>query len=654
MPTCLYDGAGAPVRLGREIARGGEGAVLELAADPSTVAKVYHNAVERDKVLKLQAMARFANAGLTRVAAWPQDTLHQSPGGPVVGILLPKITGHREIHQLYSPAERKVYFPRADWSFLIHVAMNCAAAFEAIHEAGHVVGDVNQSGVLVSPQGTVRLIDCDSFQIRCNGQLFRCVVGVPEYTAPELQGTDFRTVERTSAHDAFGLALMIFHLLFMGRHPFAGRYSGSGDMPIQKAIAEGRFAFSKYASAQQMTPPPFALPLHALPEPVATMFERAFAHRRHNLERPQAAEWRGAMESLKKSLRQCALDKGHLYPGQARVCPWCDVLRQGGPNFFISVQIVTGGLRLELPPLDLDPLFQRIDAIPPPPRERPQYPRAQAYVPTPLPEAVLDGRMFLQVARIVTVVAAAVAVVGPFTHLLVTVIGLAHTVIFAVIWAVLTGSSGYRNEMRRRHAKAKALRQRLKNEQQEWDAKSDAFTQQFRYVERRANDVRLQAVKIRPEFERARLQLNAQSRETQLEEFLETKFIRDYRIPRVGAGRLATLLSYGIETAADVSERQLDAIPGFGPSTIGEMMAWRRSIERSFVFDAGRPPPIHAVQSILMKFRQLQQGCLSELTAAAQLLEEVSSEARSQFIQSSQLIEQLVAEVRQADADLKA
>ena len=59
-------------------------------------------------------------------------------------IVLPRVTDHREIHHLYSPAHRKIDFPTADRSFLIHVARNCAAAFESIHAAGHVVGDVNQ------------------------------------------------------------------------------------------------------------------------------------------------------------------------------------------------------------------------------------------------------------------------------------------------------------------------------------------------------------------------------------------------------------------------------------------------------------------------------------------------------------------------------
>src|SRR5205814_7863741 len=66
------------------------------------------------------------------------------------------------------------------------------------------------------------LIDCDSFEITDGKTVFPCMVGVPTYTPPELQGQSFQGVRRTKQHDAFGLAVLIFHMLFLGRHPFAG------------------------------------------------------------------------------------------------------------------------------------------------------------------------------------------------------------------------------------------------------------------------------------------------------------------------------------------------------------------------------------------------------------------------------------------------
>jgi DNA-binding helix-hairpin-helix protein with protein kinase domain len=78
------------------------------------------------------------------------------------------------------------------------------------------VGDINHSGFLISPEAKVKLIDADSFQVSDGAKHYFCKVGVPEYTPPELQNQPLGGVLRTSNHDAFGLAVVIFQLLFMG------------------------------------------------------------------------------------------------------------------------------------------------------------------------------------------------------------------------------------------------------------------------------------------------------------------------------------------------------------------------------------------------------------------------------------------------------
>jgi hypothetical protein len=48
-----------------------------------------------------------------------------------------------------------------------------------------------------------------------NGKRFACEVGVETFTPPELQGKNLREVVRTANHDNFGLAIMVFLLLFI-------------------------------------------------------------------------------------------------------------------------------------------------------------------------------------------------------------------------------------------------------------------------------------------------------------------------------------------------------------------------------------------------------------------------------------------------------
>ena len=144
---------------------------------------------------------------------------------------------------------------------------------------GHcvVIGDINHANIVVSKDEVIKLIDCDSVQFEASDMQYLCGVGVDTYTPPELQGRPFDEVVRAPNHDAFGLAVAIFQLLFLGRHPFSGRYLSSGDMPINRAISEFRFAYGSGAKANQMAQPPATLPLDTVSPSVAALFERAFS-----------------------------------------------------------------------------------------------------------------------------------------------------------------------------------------------------------------------------------------------------------------------------------------------------------------------------------------------------------------------------------------
>ena len=82
----------------------------------------------------------------------------------------------------------------------------------------------------------------------------------------------------------------------MGRHPFAGRYLGEGDMPIEQAIKEHRFAYGAEHDFAAMEQPPGTPPLAIVSPPVAELFERAFAMSAARGGRPAAVEWIAALE----------------------------------------------------------------------------------------------------------------------------------------------------------------------------------------------------------------------------------------------------------------------------------------------------------------------------------------------------------------------
>jgi hypothetical protein len=302
MKPTLYTATGECVTPGRELGKGGEGAVYDIEEFVDSVAKIYHTPPPALKQDKLAFMAATADAQLLNYVAWPQATLHGGRGGKVIGFMMPKVSGKEPIHMIYSPAHRRQRYPHCAWDFLLYVARNIASSFATIHEHGHVVGDVNQNSFMVGRDSKVVLIDSDSFQINANGTLHLCEVGVSHFTSPELQTlSSFVGFERTANHDNFGLALLIFHVLFGGRHPYSGvpLISDAGNA-LETDIAHFRYAYASDNQRRGLKPPPRSIPLSMLPGDVEAMFQQAFTESGVATGRPTAKAWVAALDLLRQ------------------------------------------------------------------------------------------------------------------------------------------------------------------------------------------------------------------------------------------------------------------------------------------------------------------------------------------------------------------
>ncbi|MFI5170090.1 MAG: Hsp70 family protein, partial [Vicinamibacterales bacterium] len=307
-----------------------------VSTQSGVVAKLYVRRPDDELGSKLEAMVRLGTKALADFAAWPQDLVFDSETGSIVGFLMRRVEAHHGIHELYGPTTRKRLFPEATWAFLLRAARNIAAAFERVHAHGHVIGDVNEGNVIVSDQATVQLIDCDSFQITQLGRSYHCRVGVPLYTPPELQGRRLGDVLRTPDHDCFGLAVLVFQLLFMGRHPFAGRHPERA-LSVATAIREGLFAFGHEAARQGWQPPPSSLTLADIHPSVGQLFERAFCQAAPaGPPRPSATDWIRALEAAEATVAICSNEPRHAYATVSDSCPWCRIRREGGPSFFVA------------------------------------------------------------------------------------------------------------------------------------------------------------------------------------------------------------------------------------------------------------------------------------------------------------------------------
>ena len=531
---------GHEVGLGRCLGQGGEGAVYSVTSAAGSAAKVYARRPDALTARKLAAMVQLGTDELAATAAWPRDLLLDPQTGDAAGFLMPRIDGHREIHKLYGPTDRKTAFPDASWAFLLRTARNVAAAFDTVHRHGHVIGDVNQANVVVSRQATVRLIDCDSFQITHLGRSYPCRVGVPLFTPPELHGRKLDAVERTPDHDRFGLAVVVFQLLFMGRHPFAGRHPGRA-ITAEAAIPEGLFAFAPEAAASGWEPPPFSLRLRDVSPPVAHLLRRAFSpEAAAGAPRPAAAEWVAVLEALEPRLVTCGEDPRHVY-APVDGCPWCRIEHEGGPSFFFLPQGAASDA------FDLAATWLAVEAVRSPGK-------------APLPEPPPPDRA----AR-------------PREGLSTLVLRAWQGIIAPLRPPGPEPAPACRDEERRT---ALDVVRRL---EEQWRAvcSDDAFER----VREELSCAHATLEGLPATEERERKELADRHRETALPHHLRTFALEFARIPGLGPAEVARLADRGIATADDVSPERLMVIRGIDLGLVRGLLLFRRLATRAFDFD---------------------------------------------------------------------
>lgn len=634
-------GTAGPVQLGALLAKGGEGAVYEVAGRPDVVAKVYLKAVSSERADKLAAMQSMLTPTLAALTAWPAELL-RTPNGAIAGFLMPNLRGSKDIHALYGPRSRLAQFPQADWRMLVRAAVNTAKAFAVLHHANCLVADVNHGGVRVAPDATVKLIDCDSFQVVKGTRTFLCEVGVENFTPPELQGKSFQQTLRTANHDNFGLAVLIFHLLMVGRHPFAGRYSGPEDMPIPKAIGQYRYAYGRDKGATGMQPPPLSPPVAVAGAEIASLWEGAFSKSGTAANgRPTAAQWVAALAKVEKSFVRCTRHGGHFYFSGLSSCPWCPIESHGPVLFPLpagTTPVSAHG------PFNLDAVWAHIRAVPSPGGFAVPAPPAP---PAPSPDALRlkanrDRRKGIGAGIAAVLLLAAIVLVPGLWWVWLPV------AYFAWNATANTGAGDEVSALKARHDHAQAQLREV-SARVARDASASSF------------DVRLEQLRVLkdewvglPASRQRQYNALVASRERDaLVKFLDGFEIMHASISGIGSAKKSMLESFGIETAADVNANAVLAVPGFGPALTQRLLDWRKGVQQRFRFDARSgvdPKLIGDLDRAIMKRRS---DIEAELRAGANSLLQVRASVMTRRHALEAQLKQAAIAAAQAAADLK-
>jgi DNA-binding helix-hairpin-helix protein with protein kinase domain len=581
MTKTFVTGAGKTIEIGRELGRGGEGTVYEVPSNHHWVAKLYntHHSPDASKQAKLHFMASTVDKELLSYAAWPQETLHRISNGPILGFLMPKVSERVPIHMLYSPAHRRQDYPDAAWDFLLFSARNTAAAFATIHHHGHVLGDVNQGNVLVGSDSKVMLIDTDSFQINANGMVHLCKVGVGHFTPPELQGmATFDRMPRTSNHDNFGLALLIFHLLFGGRHPYSGvPLRADAGEALEKDIQAYRYAYARDGQQRGFKPPPKSIPITIVPDQIEAMFTAAFTENGAKGWRPTAQQWVTALDGLRGQLKRCSTTPMHVYAGHLDRCAWC-ALEDHGVIYFLDVRV--GVAPTGTTGFVLARTWAAIEAVPAPPTIPISNIASFAVTANPIPSGVsrTGTKTFLRIIIISVTIGLFTVIPGTWF--------LWFLILGGALWAwAAVGDLGNdergaekANRQAARDAARQAYDQIVTRIQRE--ISQESFSRKKQELARLADEY-----KQLPEREKTELaNLHASAEARQKLKFLDRFFIDAATISGVGPAKKAALRSFGIETAADVTWHKVIAVKGFGEALTQVMVDWRTACERGFVF----------------------------------------------------------------------
>jgi DNA-binding helix-hairpin-helix protein with protein kinase domain len=630
--------AGKPLKLLKRIGKGGEGEVFLIGADAKKAAKIYTGSQNSDREAKVKAMVRAGLAISSHLVSFPEDVV-LTRSGEFAGFTMKLVDGYRPVHELYGPKSRKIHYPKADYRFLVRVATNTARAIADVHSRPCIIGDINHSGILVSDEAMVALIDADSFQFQSDGRTYPCLVGVPDFTPPELQGRSLTGVVRTKAHDHFGLAIAIFQLLFMGRHPYAGRQNQS-DLTLDQLIAKNLFAYSK-ARNLPVAPPGVVATLEDLPDSIATAFERAFGLDPN--QRPAASEWIGHLQGLEGRLNRCSSNRMHFYPSAAKGCPWCRMEAASGAILFLPSFIAASVGAAHFGSFDVEKAWRAINAIAIPEAHNvtPQLP-ALPSIPSEQANEANGNNSGKAIGGVIAIIAIGGLFVAPA---------------LAILWLIaLVGAFLYFNKS---GVDPNPWLSRYSEVDRRWEEsigrwRSTLGIEQLRVfktdLERAVTEYRDLGVAKAAAINR----LKTERHSRQLSEFLDRFLIRGASIVGIGPAKTMTLASFGIESAADVNAPAIMAIPGFGRATADKLLAWRAGYERRFVYNpAPLPTDVQAQNRIEAEFAAKASTLEKRISGGQTELVQIAHSLQVRLSAVDSAISEIAVQRAQLEVDLK-
>lgn len=321
---------GSRYRLGRELGRGGEGAVFAVEGGRLAVKLLRDRSPRaRDRLRdRLAMVGRLPLEGLP--VARPIEQLRP----PHVGYVMELLTGMAPIRSLLRPPKgtesvAQWYFQGGGLRRRLRILARVAEVLSELHGRGLVYADLSPSNVFVSEASDaceVRLIDTDNVHpATSQGQS----IYTPRYGAPEIVR---RTGVPNSLGDAWTFAVIAFETLALV-HPLLGDEVQYGEPEMEEQALEGRLPWID-AEDDGRNRSSDGIPREiALSPRLREDFSRAFGPGLSDPEaRPGLARWAERLHAAADRTVTCSECSGSYFCDRDR-CSWCDASR---PSFVMA------------------------------------------------------------------------------------------------------------------------------------------------------------------------------------------------------------------------------------------------------------------------------------------------------------------------------
>ncbi len=357
---------------------------------------------------------------------------------------------------------------------------------------------------------------------------------------------------------------------------------------------------------------------------------------------------------MKSQLKPCSADIGHKFPNYLGTCPWCDLEREGTPNFFASVTAHLVDRREGELTASLDVLWRPLEELRHTAKscilEKVSFASLQV-TPTPIPEAIEQNHAFAQLIGRVTLTSLLLMVLTWWNSALLAIF-VAFTVGFGTWWLVLSRAYGLRTEQHRREERLSQAVAKLRSLEQEAANQLDVARTQFNKTFESLELTRAEIEGLWPRYTADLDGLNHQRERRQLDAFLQSHSIREATIPLIGDWRKSTLASFGIETAYDISEIRVMNIDGFGPTYTSALLDWKRTIQNKFKFRPRQKIPNVDRNTILARYLRKREELEDVLASGRYSLELLWNQMQDQKSRYQQRLEATALEAKQAEADV--